>query len=249
MNRRHFILLPFASVFTSKMLHSPVNASGSGTATPVPQALTIPFTNPSAVTTDGQGMTPEASPASDHVAHGGRLGWPELPILRIWSDFQCPHCQHFHDDYEGRMIEDFVVRERLQIEYNDFPVIGIRSDEFMRNPAAESVNAAEAIVAAAEQGGYLALREALFAVHAHGNTGMLTPTEIANTAAESGLDGAAILKAIDQNRYEQFVIDMKQLARNQYQVSSTPAFALDDIRLPWTGDYAAFAKLINDLLS
>lgn len=45
-----------------------------------------------------------------------------VPVLKLFTDYGCPHCLTFEQDYLPRLIEDYVNAGRLVIEYYDFPI-------------------------------------------------------------------------------------------------------------------------------
>ncbi|RMG75650.1 MAG: hypothetical protein D6711_06100 [Chloroflexi bacterium] len=52
------------------------------------------------------------------------LGDPEAQIVIMeFADFLCPHCQDYHDEVIGDLIEQFVATGQARFEYRFFPII------------------------------------------------------------------------------------------------------------------------------
>ena len=106
------------------------------------------------------------------------LGDVDAPVVLIeWSDFQCPFCQTFARDVKPELIGRYVDDGVLRIEWRDFPVLG-----------EESVTAALAGRAAAEQDAFWELHDELFAEDRPRNAGELAPERLVDMADDLGLD-------------------------------------------------------------
>src|SRR5690349_16606047 len=51
------------------------------------------------------------------------LGNNNAPIImEVYSDYQCPHCKHFHDEIQPQVVRDFVNTGKVYLIHHDFPL-------------------------------------------------------------------------------------------------------------------------------
>ena len=157
------------------------------------------------------GEDPDAEAASSS-APARTLGDRDAPVTLIeYSDFGCQFCQAHHDEVFGDLVASYVDPGDVRYVWRDFPVQGPGSER-----------AAIAGIAAAEQGAFWDLHEALFA---HGVGPGTDADDLRAVADEAGLDGDAIAGAVDSDAYDEAVAG--ELASGQsVGVSGTPAFVL-----------------------
>ena len=56
---------------------------------------------------------------------GNKLGSDDAPAKLIqYEDFRCPHCLTYTLNHEGYLVEEFVKKGLLQIEFRHYPVLG-----------------------------------------------------------------------------------------------------------------------------
>ncbi len=144
------------------------------------------------------------------------LGDPDAPVVMIaYSDFQCPYCGKFARETEKTLIKKYVETGVLRIEWRDFPYLGD-----------ESVLAAHAARAAADQGKFWEYHDALYAKQSPPNSGQLTKSHLTDLARRTGLD------------VERFVADLdsdltRKLVRRDFDealsigLSGTPSFLVN----------------------
>jgi len=77
---------------------------------------------------------------------------------KVWlvmaSDFQCPACKHWHDNYSSEIMRDYVATGKVRFAYTNFPIDHL-------HPHARA--AAEAAMCAAAQGKFWGIHDRLFA--------------------------------------------------------------------------------------
>ena len=158
------------------------------------------------------GSEPVAGPEARGAGPMAR-GDADAPVVMVmYSEFQCPFCGAYARETEPELVERFVEDGTLRIEWRDLPYLG-----------AESLQAAVAGRAAAEQGAFWELADALYADQAPPNSGRLTAEHLVGVASELGLDA------------EQFRTDMQDEALMDdvradvdeavgFGVTGTPAF-------------------------
>ena len=115
---------------------------------------------------------------------------PDTALVTIveWSDFQCPYCAQ-----QAPVLAELRKKygDDLRIIYRHFPV------RFHK----DSMIAAEAGVAAAEQGKFWPFHDAVFA-----NFGKLSRADLESFAKAAGLDLARFRAALDDRRYHDAII-------------------------------------------
>lgn len=83
-----------------------------------------------------------------------RLGGNDAPIgLVVFSDYQCPHCQHFHTEVLPQLKTAYIDKNIVQYIYKDFPLKTHRM----------AFSASLAANCAGEQDSYWSMQDALFA--------------------------------------------------------------------------------------
>ena len=165
-------------------------------ATERPQAGTEPAAGP-----ETRGAGPMAKGSAD------------APVVMVmYSEFQCPFCGKYARDTEPELVERFVEDGTLRIEWRDLPYLG-----------AESLQAAVAGRAAAEQDAFWELADALYADQAPPNSGRLTAEHLVEVASGLGLDAERFRADMDD---EALVDDIRADVDEAVGlgVTGTPAF-------------------------
>lgn len=117
------------------------------------------------------------------------LGADDAPVVMVmYSEFQCPFCGKFARDTEPELVERFVDDGTLRIEWRDLPYLG-----------QESVTAAVAGRAAAEQGAFWSFAAHLYADQPTPNSGTLTNDHLVGVAQELGLDAQRFHAAMEDD--------------------------------------------------
>lgn len=144
------------------------------------------------------------------------LGTVGAPVVMVaYSDFQCPFCGRFARETEPALVHQYVDAGVLRIEWRDFPYLG-----------PESGTAARAGWAAAAQGRFWPLHDALYATERKVNSGALTAKYLTAMAAQLGMDATKFAADMDSPKAEAAVqVDFTQ--GQQVGVSGTPAFIVN----------------------
>lgn len=146
------------------------------------------------------------------------LGDPEAPVVMIsYSEFQCPFCGKFARDTEPELVEQYVENGTLRIEWRDFPYLG-----------PESMVAARAGRAAAEQDGFWEFHDAMYADQQPPNSGHLDEDYLAGIAEEVGLDVERFGEDMDSEELQRAIEE--DFAQGQaIGVTGTPAFLINGV--------------------
>ncbi|HEY5943960.1 MAG TPA: thioredoxin domain-containing protein, partial [Kofleriaceae bacterium] len=158
---------------------------------------------------------------------GHQLG-PDDALVTIveWSDFQCPYCQrqvsvlqHVRQKYG----------DQVRIVYRHFPLSGHGDAQL----------AAEAAVAAAEQGKFWAFHDQVWK-----NFGKLSRADLEAYAKAAGLDVAKFRAALDERRYYDAVV-AETAAAESLGVSGTPTMFINGQPLVGSRDSTSIDRAID----
>lgn len=115
---------------------------------------------------------------------GHQLGPADALVTIVeWSDFQCPYCQR-----NNNVLQEIRAKygDQVRLVYRHYPLVNHRQAQV----------AAEASVAAAEQGKFWAFHDQLWK-----NFGKLERADLESYAKTAGLDMPAFRAALDERRY------------------------------------------------
>jgi hypothetical protein len=141
--------------------------------------------------------------------HTPTLGDPEAPVTLVkFTDYQCPACAAFHPFVKALYEEN---RDLLRIAIRHFPL----------TQDGVSQRAAEATMAAAEQGGFFEYQDLVY-----NNNNNLSRDDLIRYAGMAGLDVEKFEQDLDERRVISMVSEDLSTARN-LGISFTPAFFLN----------------------
>ncbi len=185
-------------------------------------------------TTSGNDLTVPVS-AVDHV-----FGSANAPVTLVeYADFQCPACALFNDIIK-EVIADPQLTGKLRLVYRYFPLTGIHQNAQLSAQAAE---------AAALQGKFWEMHDALFATQAQWEN-------LPASAAQALFTSSARQLGLDVVRWTSDLSSSAVNSRIQADVRSgtaagvdgTPTFFVNGVRMPQPGSYNEFRQdLINAL--
>ena len=138
-------------------------------------------------------ITPNPRP----MVNGTAMGDPNAPVLiEVYEDFQCPACRIYSNDVAPLIAENHVANGEVYYVFRQYPFIDDRA------PGAESDQAANASLCAAEQGRFWDYHDFLFANWNGENQGSFSDNRLLAFAETLGLDMAAFTTCFEENRYE-----------------------------------------------
>jgi len=110
---------------------------------------------------------------------------------KVWlvmaSDFQCPACKHWHDNFAPEIMRDYVATGKVRFAYTNFPIDHL-------HPHARA--AAEAAMCAAAQGKFWGIHDRLFAAQNEWAS-LADPAPVfSRLASESGVEMATWNKCV-----------------------------------------------------
>lgn len=155
-----------------------------------------------------------------------------LVTVYEYADYQCPACGIFARQYKPRIEEDYIKTGKVRLVFKNFAFLG-----------QESVWAAEAAYCAAEQGGFWAYHDKLFANQRGENRGAFSKANLVRFARELGLKPEDFQMCLDSGRYRQKVQD--ELREGEAQgITSTPSFIVNG-QIVRGADYLSLRALIQ----
>ncbi len=163
------------------------------------------------------------------------VGDVDAPVVMIeWADFQCPFCGSFARDTKPVLTERFVDDGVLRIEWRDFPVLG-----------EESLSAALAGRAAAEQDAFWELHDEIFAEDRPRNAGELDSDAMLAMAEDLGLDVDRFADDMEDPALREAVQQDHAIAQ-ELGVTGTPAFLVNGRSLIGGQPAEVFVELVED---
>lgn len=190
-----------------------------------PDAATEPVEIPVAATQDANALVA--------AARGIKYGPDSARVrLLVFSDYQCPACQHFAANGEQSLRSEYINSGRVQMIYYDYPLTEIHKWAFM---------AARAGRCAEDQGKFTEYHDHLFATQSDWAYGESAPTgRFEGYAAELGLDAGKFKTCLNGDRHADLVTANRALG-NSLGVRGTPALFMNGKYL--TEEWRDFADL------
>ncbi|MCV7056593.1 DsbA family protein [Mycolicibacterium gilvum] len=145
------------------------------------------------------------------------LGEVDAPVVMVmFADYRCPFCAKFSRDTEPQLVERFVSNGTLRLEWRDFPIFGD-----------QSMLAARAGRAAAEQGKFWDFNHAVFAVAPDRGHADLTEDALIGFAEQAGVPDLDKFTAGMRGPTFDAAINADLTQATSLGVPSTPAFIVN----------------------
>lgn len=147
---------------------------------------------------------------------GTAIGRVDAPVVMIeYADFQCPYCGKFAREVKPRLLK-YVQDGTLRIEWRNFPIFG-----------QESMDAARAAYAAAQQGRFWEFYDVVFAKERKRDSGDFTPDNLEKLAREAQVPDLERFRADMRGQAAQDSIARDSEEGYRIGVTSTPAFLVN----------------------
>ena len=186
----------------------------------------------------GSSSSSATVPPKTAASSGRTLGDANAPVTVVeYADFQCPICKRAETDVIARLEQDYVDQGKVKIEFRDFAFIG-----------QDSWNAAQAALAANDQGKFWQYHDALFNAQGQENSGQFSYDNLVKIAQQVGLDVPTFEKTLSNNTHlaeVQQEVDQPSKAG----VDSTPTFLIGDKKIVGIQSYSQFQSAINAALN
>ncbi|KZB86993.1 hypothetical protein AVL48_24700 [Amycolatopsis regifaucium] len=130
------------------------------------------------------------------------VGKPEATkTIDIYADFLCPICKQFEEKFKDQ-IQEQVNNGVLQVRYHMLPMLNQRSD-----PPGYSMDSANASLAAADAGKFLAFHDALFKDQPQEGGRGFDKGQLIKLGQDVGITDPAFATAVNTGVYEQQIQD------------------------------------------
>lgn len=160
-------------------------------------------------------------------------------VISEFSDFECPFCSRFANTTEQVILDDYVARGLVRLEWNDLPVNG---------PMAE--DAAKAGRAAAAQGKFREYKHALYSatadVQGHPNH---TIEDFVRFAEEAGVPDLARFRADATDGTFDEAVSAARSYGGSIGVSGTPSFFVGESYISGAQPAEVFEQVITEELA
>ena len=162
---------------------------------------------------------------------------------KVWlvmaSDFQCPACKLWHDQYSAEIMRDYVATGKVRFAYTNFPLDHL-------HPHARA--AAEAGLCSAAQGKFWAMHDKLFAAQTEWAASADPTPVFRRLAAESGVDTVAWNQCLADDVMVAMVAGDR--ARGQAGgVDQTPFFFIGDRKVGGAVPASFMRKMLDSALA
>ena len=157
----------------------------------------------------------------------------EVTLLEV-LDFGCPHCRDFHVSTMKRLEAEYVDAGQLQVIYYPYALSN------------NTLGATSASLCANEQDAYLEYIDAVFA--SFDTPDNLTSTGLLRSAANVGLDLDSFGSCMESGRHIDTITENVQAAQ-QMQVTSTPTFFINGVKMNGNRPFQQFQDQINNILN
>lgn len=164
------------------------------------------------------------------------VGKPDAPVtLVMFGDYRCPFCAKFSRDTEPELVDRYVSSGTLRIEWRDMPIFG-----------EQSMLAARAGRAAAQQGKFWEFNRAVFAVAPERGHADLTESVLVDFAKQVGIpDLGGFSSALHSSAFDApIALDLAQATT--IGVPSTPAFVINGMPILGAQPTEQFVQAIDD---
>lgn len=228
-------LVVIAAALIAYLLIRPDNDAISAAPAAGPSVASQSGADASGGNVEGRRPPVERRQAGDPLA----LGAPDAPVaLVVFSDYRCPFCAKFSRDIEPELVKRYVDTGELRIEWRDFPIFG-----------PQSMSAARAGRAAAEQGKFWEFNRAVYAASPERSKADLTDEALIEFAREAGVpDIGSFTAGMRGNTFDSAI--NADLARGTaIGVPSTPAFLINDVPMLGAQPTEDFVRAIDGALA
>lgn len=196
-------------------------------------------------TVSGPGRKPES--ASDVLSVHRRnvhdplaVGAADAPVvITMFSDYYCPYCLRFNTDVEPQLVKEYVDKGLVRLEWNDVPLHG-----------KNSLEAAKAARAAAEQNKFWEFKDALFErVSTLGEDEHLSTDDFVKLAKDVQVpDVEKFTKDATGDRYDEAIENAQQYAQS-IGITGTPSFFVGTQFVSGAQPFEQFSLLLDQELA
>ena len=149
-------------------------------------------------------------------ANGMSIGAENAPVVIVeYGDYQCPYCGQFNSTAFQNLLSQYIATGQVRLQFSPFSFLGD-----------ESVEAAEAVLCANDQGKFWAMHEQVYGNQIGENKGAFSSDRLSQMAQNAGLDMDAYNSCMSDNTHKDTVEDLNNAA-GAAGVTSTPSFTIN----------------------
>ena len=167
------------------------------------------------------------TPVPRPMAQFNGMGDPNAPVrVEEFSDFQCPYCRLFYENYEASFVEAYVKTGKVYFVYRSMG--NFLSDNINRSHGTgnqESIRAIQAAYCAGDQNMFWEYHDILFANQTGENVGAFSDKNLTAMAEMLGLDMQAWQNCFDGEKYRDAALQDAQDGQS-YGITGTPSFVI-----------------------
>lgn len=169
-----------------------------------------------------------------HISTPRILGDPKAPIKVVeFFSMTCGHCANFHNVTFPKVKSDMIERGLIQFEMHPFPLDGLA----LR---------AHALARSLPMTRYFPMVKALMSQHKQWVRAEDPLAALMKIARLAGISGAEFNKIMSNRDLLEKLVEMRQTAVDDWNVSSTPSFVINDDKvLSGNMSYEKFVEEIN----
>lgn len=169
-----------------------------------------------------------------HISTPRILGDPKAPIKVVeFFSMTCGHCANFHNVTFPKVKSDMIERGLIQFEMHPFPLDGLA----LR---------AHALARSLPMTRYFPMVKALMSQHKQWVRAEDPLAALMKIARLAGISGAEFNKIMSNRALLEKLVEMRQTAVDDWNVSSTPSFVINDDKvLSGNMSYEKFVEEIN----
>ncbi|MSQ29585.1 MAG: hypothetical protein EXR68_03745 [Dehalococcoidia bacterium] len=162
-------------------------------------------------------------PTTRAQVNGRTAGNPDASVKLIeFADFQCPFCKRFADDGGKKLLEEFVNKGTVSLQFVSFAFLG-----------EESRRAAEAAECAADQGRFWDYHDLLYLRQGAENSKVFSAGNLKRFAAElkthfSDFDTGKFVRCLDDGA-KRATVEQQTKQASDAGVKSTPSFLINGV--------------------
>ncbi|MFI8994267.1 DsbA family protein [Streptomyces sp. NPDC053542] len=162
------------------------------------------------------------------------VGRADAPVVLVeYADYQCGFCGRFARETQPELIEKYVDKGVLRIEFRNFTIYG-----------EDSERAARASWAAGQQGRFWELHDALYAKNRKGPA--LAEDKLVELARDSGVKDIDRFRRDMKSDAAAKALDRDQQEGYQLGVQSTPSFLVNGEPIAGAQPTATFAQAVDE---
>ena len=174
--------------------------------------------------------------AKDDFPYYGKLDPEPKIVIKVFSSLTCPHCADFHLNVLPKLLEKYVLNEKVLIKLMDFPLdlSGLKAAQIQKCLPLET------------QKSYL---DEIYKTQPQWTTAKTLKELVSNIekiTSKLGLQGKDFQDCLKNKKNEDAVLQSRIKAQSKYEIDATPTLIINEKKLK--GSTKELEKYIDKLL-